>query len=97
MPDCLEIKAAANQHPIRRSTPLPAPRPPCKSVARLLPARFCKSNARRPVRRLHSTYPIISPRRTGSNLTKAYMQIANAKIRRSIVNLVAPIAGPEVQ
>jgi len=31
----------------------------------------------------------------GLHLTKAYMQIANAKIRRSIVNLVESIAGPE--
>ena len=32
----------------------------------------------------------------GLHLTKAYMQIANAKIRRSIVNLVEAIAGPEI-
>jgi transcriptional regulator with XRE-family HTH domain len=31
----------------------------------------------------------------GLHLTKAFMRIANAKIRRSIVNLVESIAGPE--
>ena len=33
----------------------------------------------------------------GLNLTKAFMQIQNAGLRRSIVNLVEEIAGPEVQ
>jgi hypothetical protein len=33
----------------------------------------------------------------GLNLTKAFMQIPNARLRRSIVNLVEAIAGPEVQ
>jgi hypothetical protein len=33
----------------------------------------------------------------GLNLTKAFMQIPNAKIRRSIVNLVEEIAGPKDQ
>jgi transcriptional regulator with XRE-family HTH domain len=33
----------------------------------------------------------------GLNLTKAFMQIPNAKLRRSIVNLVEAIAGPEDQ
>jgi transcriptional regulator with XRE-family HTH domain len=32
----------------------------------------------------------------GLNLTKAFMQIRNAQLRRSIVNLVEGIAGPEV-
>jgi transcriptional regulator with XRE-family HTH domain len=31
----------------------------------------------------------------GLHLTKAFMQIPNAKLRRSIVNLVEAIAGPE--
>jgi transcriptional regulator with XRE-family HTH domain len=31
----------------------------------------------------------------GLNLTKAFMQIPNAQLRRSIVNLVEEIAGPE--
>jgi transcriptional regulator with XRE-family HTH domain len=31
----------------------------------------------------------------GLNLTKAFMQIPNASVRRSIVNLVEAIAGPE--
>jgi transcriptional regulator with XRE-family HTH domain len=31
----------------------------------------------------------------GLNLTKAFMQIPNAKLRRSIVDLVEAIAGPE--
>jgi transcriptional regulator with XRE-family HTH domain len=33
----------------------------------------------------------------GLNLTKAFMQIPNASLRRSIVNLVEAIAGPEDQ
>jgi transcriptional regulator with XRE-family HTH domain len=33
----------------------------------------------------------------GLNLTKAFMQIPNANLRRSIVNLVEAIAGPELQ
>jgi len=33
----------------------------------------------------------------GLNLTKAFMQIPNAKLRRSIVELVEAIAGPEDQ
>jgi transcriptional regulator with XRE-family HTH domain len=33
----------------------------------------------------------------GLHLTKAFMQITNAKLRRSIVNLVEQIAGPEDQ
>ena len=33
----------------------------------------------------------------GLNLTKAFMRIQNAQLRRSIVNLVEGIAGPEVQ
>jgi hypothetical protein len=33
----------------------------------------------------------------GLHLTKAFMQIPNAKLRRSIVNLVEQIAGPEDQ
>jgi transcriptional regulator with XRE-family HTH domain len=33
----------------------------------------------------------------GLQLTKAFMQIPNAKLRRSIVNLVEQIAGPEDQ
>ena len=33
----------------------------------------------------------------GLNLTKAFMQIPNAKLRRSIVNLLEQIAGPEDQ
>jgi transcriptional regulator with XRE-family HTH domain len=33
----------------------------------------------------------------GLQLTKAFMQIPNAKLRRSIVNLVEHIAGPEDQ
>jgi transcriptional regulator with XRE-family HTH domain len=33
----------------------------------------------------------------GLNLTKAFMQISNAKLRRSIVNLVEQIAGPDDQ
>jgi hypothetical protein len=33
----------------------------------------------------------------GLQLTKAFMQIPNAKLRRSIVNLVEQIAGPDDQ
>jgi transcriptional regulator with XRE-family HTH domain len=33
----------------------------------------------------------------GLNLTKAFMQISHPKLRRSIVNLVEAIAGPEDQ
>jgi transcriptional regulator with XRE-family HTH domain len=33
----------------------------------------------------------------GLHLTKAFMQIPNAKLRRSIVNLVEQLAGPEDQ
>jgi hypothetical protein len=33
----------------------------------------------------------------GLQLTKAFMQIANARIRRSIVTLIAQIAGSEDQ
>jgi transcriptional regulator with XRE-family HTH domain len=33
----------------------------------------------------------------GLQLTKAFMQISNAKLRRSIVNLVEQIAGPDDQ
>jgi len=33
----------------------------------------------------------------GLNLTKAFMQIPNAQLRRSIVDLVEAIAGPEAQ
>jgi transcriptional regulator with XRE-family HTH domain len=32
----------------------------------------------------------------GLQLTKAFMQIPNAKLRRSIVNLVEQLAGPEI-
>jgi hypothetical protein len=31
----------------------------------------------------------------GLHLTKAFMQIPNAKLRRAVVNLVEQIAGPE--
>jgi transcriptional regulator with XRE-family HTH domain len=39
--------------------------------------------------------PASSPRRTGFALTKAYMHIENAKLRRSIVALVKQIAGED--
>ena len=53
-------------------------------------------SVRKPTLRFHNSYQTTSPRPTGST-SPNFMQIPNAKLRRSIVNLVEQLADSEDQ